>query len=108
MRIVIFEMDAPRAIGARQEEDRMKVAVIGTGHVGLVTGAREGDAVGRLRLAMRTPVLFDGRNVWSADQARRAGFLYHGIGRHAQSGAASGAAPARPSSGQHPSRDSES
>ncbi|HEX7841957.1 MAG TPA: UDP-glucose/GDP-mannose dehydrogenase family protein, partial [Kofleriaceae bacterium] len=36
---------------------------------------------GRLRRAMRTPVLFDGRNVWSADQARRAGFVYHAIGR---------------------------
>jgi UDPglucose 6-dehydrogenase len=35
----------------------------------------------RLKLAMRTPVLFDGRNVWSADQAQRAGFLYHAIGR---------------------------
>jgi UDPglucose 6-dehydrogenase len=36
---------------------------------------------GRLRRAMRTPTLFDGRNVWSADQARRAGFVYHAIGR---------------------------
>jgi UDPglucose 6-dehydrogenase len=35
----------------------------------------------RLKLAMRTPVLFDGRNVWSAEQARRAGFAYHAIGR---------------------------
>jgi UDPglucose 6-dehydrogenase len=35
----------------------------------------------RLKLVMRTPVLFDGRNVWSAEHARRAGFVYHAIGR---------------------------
>jgi len=35
----------------------------------------------RLRLAMKTPVLFDGRNVWSGAEARRAGFSYHAIGR---------------------------
>jgi UDPglucose 6-dehydrogenase len=35
----------------------------------------------RLRQAMRTPVLFDGRNVWSPDDARAAGFVYYGIGR---------------------------
>jgi UDPglucose 6-dehydrogenase len=35
----------------------------------------------RLRTAMRQPVLFDGRNVWSPDEARKAGFSYRGIGR---------------------------
>ncbi|MBA3539469.1 MAG: UDP-glucose/GDP-mannose dehydrogenase family protein [Deltaproteobacteria bacterium] len=35
----------------------------------------------RLMTVMRTPILFDGRNVWSPDEARRAGFVYHGIGR---------------------------
>jgi UDPglucose 6-dehydrogenase len=30
---------------------------------------------------MRTPVLFDGRNVWPPDEVRRAGFVYQGIGR---------------------------
>jgi hypothetical protein len=34
------------------------------------------------RLAhMRTRVLFDGRNVWSAEDARAHGFIYYGIGR---------------------------
>jgi UDPglucose 6-dehydrogenase len=37
--------------------------------------------LGRLGQAMRTPVLFDGRNVWSPDAARAAGFVYYGIGR---------------------------
>jgi len=37
----------------------------------------------RLRAAMRTPVLFDGRNVWSPAAARAAGFAYYGIGRAA-------------------------
>ncbi|HEY3804326.1 MAG TPA: UDP-glucose/GDP-mannose dehydrogenase family protein [Kofleriaceae bacterium] len=36
---------------------------------------------GRLRSAMRTPVLADGRNVWSPADARKAGFTYYGIGR---------------------------
>ena len=35
----------------------------------------------RLRRAMRTPVLFDGRNVWDAARARAAGFAYYGVGR---------------------------
>jgi UDPglucose 6-dehydrogenase len=35
----------------------------------------------RLRSLMKTPVLFDGRNVWDAAKARAAGFTYFGIGR---------------------------
>ena len=35
----------------------------------------------RLKRAMRTPVLFDGRNVWDAAKARAAGFAYYGVGR---------------------------
>jgi UDPglucose 6-dehydrogenase len=35
----------------------------------------------RLRGLMRTPVLFDGRNVWDAAEVRRLGFHYYGIGR---------------------------
>jgi UDPglucose 6-dehydrogenase len=35
----------------------------------------------RLKATMRTPVLFDGRNVWDASKARAAGFTYYGIGR---------------------------
>jgi UDPglucose 6-dehydrogenase len=35
----------------------------------------------RLRGAMRTHVLVDGRNVWSPSDAREAGFTYFGIGR---------------------------
>jgi UDPglucose 6-dehydrogenase len=35
----------------------------------------------RLRAIVRTPVLFDGRNVWDPIEARRAGFEYIGVGR---------------------------
>jgi UDPglucose 6-dehydrogenase len=35
----------------------------------------------RLRGVMRTPVLFDGRNVWEAGKVRAAGFTYYGVGR---------------------------
>lgn len=35
----------------------------------------------RLKATMRTPVLFDGRNVWSPIDARALGFTYYGIGR---------------------------
>jgi len=36
---------------------------------------------GRLRKIVRTPVLFDGRNVWDPVEAERKGFRYIGIGR---------------------------
>jgi UDPglucose 6-dehydrogenase len=35
----------------------------------------------KLRHVMRRPVLFDGRNVWSPVECRKAGFTYSGIGR---------------------------
>ena len=35
----------------------------------------------RLRAAMRSPVVFDGRNVWDPAEMRAAGFTYYGIGR---------------------------
>jgi UDPglucose 6-dehydrogenase len=35
----------------------------------------------RLKGIMRQPVLFDGRNVWSPNELRAAGFTYYGIGR---------------------------
>jgi len=35
----------------------------------------------RLRSTMRTPVLFDGRNIWSPAETRELGFTYYGIGR---------------------------
>jgi UDPglucose 6-dehydrogenase len=38
----------------------------------------------RLARAMRTPVVFDGRNVWDPGKARAAGFTYYGVGRSAQ------------------------
>jgi UDPglucose 6-dehydrogenase len=35
----------------------------------------------RLKSVMKSPVLFDGRNVWVPEEARAAGFTYYGIGR---------------------------
>jgi UDPglucose 6-dehydrogenase len=35
----------------------------------------------RLKQAMRAPVLFDGRNIWSPEEMRGLGFAYTGIGR---------------------------
>jgi UDPglucose 6-dehydrogenase len=35
----------------------------------------------RIKLAMRTPVIVDGRNQWDACQLRELGFTYFGIGR---------------------------
>jgi UDPglucose 6-dehydrogenase len=35
----------------------------------------------RLKDIMAEPVLFDGRNVWDADEVRAVGFTYYGIGR---------------------------
>ena len=36
---------------------------------------------GRIRAAMRAPVLFDGRNLWEPDAMRALGFVVYGIGR---------------------------
>ncbi len=38
--------------------------------------------LGRLRAAMRTPVLIDGRNIYDPAGARALGFVYRGIGRN--------------------------
>jgi UDPglucose 6-dehydrogenase len=35
----------------------------------------------RLRSIMRTPVIFDGRNIWDAAKLRSLGFTYYGVGR---------------------------
>jgi len=35
----------------------------------------------RLRLVMRRPLVFDGRNLWESERMRRLGFEYHSIGR---------------------------
>jgi UDPglucose 6-dehydrogenase len=35
----------------------------------------------RLRSIMRTPVIFDGRNIWDAVKLRGLGFTYYGVGR---------------------------
>lgn len=37
--------------------------------------------LGRLAAQMRTKAIFDGRNIWSPDELRQAGFSYFGIGR---------------------------
>jgi UDPglucose 6-dehydrogenase len=35
----------------------------------------------KLKAMMKTPVVFDGRNVWDPDEMRAAGFTYYGMGR---------------------------
>ena len=37
--------------------------------------------MGRVRRAMRTPVIFDGRNLYDPEIMRDRGFIYHGVGR---------------------------
>jgi UDPglucose 6-dehydrogenase len=35
----------------------------------------------RMKKLMRSPVIFDGRNIFSQDEVRKLGFIYQGIGR---------------------------
>ncbi|MGZ3699095.1 MAG: UDP-glucose dehydrogenase family protein, partial [Bdellovibrionota bacterium] len=35
----------------------------------------------RIRKSLRTPVIFDGRNIYNSRQLKAAGFIYYGIGR---------------------------
>ena len=60
-------------------------AATGADALALVTEWREFLApdLERLRAAMRSPVVFDGRNAWSPAVMRAAGFEYHGVGRRA-------------------------
>ena len=37
----------------------------------------------RIKAAMKTPVVFDGRNIWNAKRMRELGFTYSGVGRGA-------------------------
>jgi len=50
----------------------------------------------RLRQVMRTPVIFDGRNLFDPAELREAGFVYYGVGRAAPPPAAPPAAGRRP------------
>lgn len=52
---------------------------------GLRSGDDAAQSVGDIELArlaklVRTPVLIDGRNVFDKNEARRAGFVYKGVG----------------------------
>jgi UDPglucose 6-dehydrogenase len=35
----------------------------------------------RMRTLMRSPVIFDGRNIFTSDQMKQSGFTYYSIGR---------------------------
>ena len=35
----------------------------------------------RMKKLMRTPVIFDGRNIYNRDELRKLGFTYYGMGR---------------------------
>jgi UDPglucose 6-dehydrogenase len=37
-----------------------------------------------IKSLMRTPVIFDGRNIYDPDEVREAGFVYYGVGRKMQ------------------------
>lgn len=73
---------APQVGGARFVDDAY-LAAEGADALVLVTEWHElrTPDLDRLAETMRTPILFDGRNVWPVAEARRAGFVYQGIGR---------------------------
>jgi len=37
---------------------------------------------GRMRTLMRSPIIFDGRNLFTPEQMKQNGFTYYSIGRH--------------------------
>jgi UDPglucose 6-dehydrogenase len=37
--------------------------------------------LGRIRAAMKSAVIFDGRNIYNPDELRSLGFTYRGVGR---------------------------
>ena len=78
-------LDAARAIyGDRLEYFASNYdAVAGAEALVLMTEWREfrDPDFDRVRRAMKTPVLFDARNVWDPETVRTIGFTYHGMGR---------------------------
>jgi UDPglucose 6-dehydrogenase len=63
--------------------DKSYDAVSGADALALVTEwneFREPDWV-KIKKAMRTPVIFDGRNIFNAEQLRGLGFTYYSMGR---------------------------
>jgi UDPglucose 6-dehydrogenase len=78
-----------RAVAARLFEGRVELveepyaAAEGADALFLVTEWNEFRQLDleKLRGVMKTPVLFDGRNVWDAGKVRAAGFTYYGVGR---------------------------
>jgi len=63
--------------------DKMYDALDGADALALVTEWHEfrRPDFGRMKKLMKTPCLFDGRNIWDPDELRRLGFTYQGIGR---------------------------
>lgn len=75
---------ARRVLGDRVEYcDTAYAAVEGADALCVVTEWPEfrGPDFARIRAAMRTPTLFDGRNLWEPETVRAMGFAYYGIGR---------------------------
>jgi UDPglucose 6-dehydrogenase len=63
--------------------DHMYDAVDGADALALVTEWHEfrRPDFARIKKALKTPVLFDGRNIWDPEELRGLGFTYFGIGR---------------------------
>ena len=83
-------MEALRPLQAKLErKTRMRIAMIGAGYVGLVSGTccvTEWDVFGaldlsRIKASMALRVIVDLRNIYRPDDVARAGFRYLGIGR---------------------------
>ncbi len=66
-----------------QYADNSYAALTGTDALAIITEwneFREPDYA-RMRKLMRTPVIFDGRNIYSPDHIRAQGFTYFSMGR---------------------------
>jgi UDPglucose 6-dehydrogenase len=59
----------------------MKIAMVGSGNVGLVTGWVRNPNFGRLRRLLHRPMIFDGYNLYDPADMKRHGFIYCSIGR---------------------------
>ena len=83
------DWDGPRIVGSGYDRDDLeKAGAVGADALAIVTEWREfrSPDFDQIKSALKTPVIFDGRNLYDPAYLAREGFSYYAIGRGKRSG----------------------